>query len=171
MSASPRSRPPSEPDRSAGRAFVDAIVVGFRSGLEVSVIGGGRETVTMQLAGELDLANADLVPALIAGQVRQGCRRLRLDLSRLSFCDGAGLRSVVRGRQLLRRRSGSLVLTGVSKPVSRALMLTRLDEELPIVEGAGPCQARLLVRGVGRRSRPAGGRHGQEGRCRRRGSC
>lgn len=107
------------------------------SGLELSSVstGGGRATV--QVAGEMDLSNADLLASLIDEEVRRGRRLVRLDLSRLTFCDCAGLRAIVQAHERLLRVRGSLVLIGARSAVFRLLELIPLDEALVVADANG----------------------------------
>lgn len=87
------------------------------------------------LESRLDALCSTAVREALLEAVRQGARRIVLDLSRTGFVDSSGLGALV---AVLRRlpAPGSLVLRGTGEPVERALRLARLDRIL-VIEGAG----------------------------------
>lgn len=116
------------------------------TGIDIVELAHG-DTITLQLRGELDLANAQLLT--LAGDRASlfGCDLLVLDLSDLCFCDCAGLRAFVGLHNDLLRVRGTLVLRGVGRQVHRLLSLMRLDEVLNIDDGmAAPMRTLGLVR-------------------------
>jgi anti-sigma B factor antagonist len=96
--------------------------------LEVAVVDHGRRTVTVQASGELDSATSALLDTVLRRSVARGARFVRLDLSRLQFCDAAGLSVLVRLHHELLAGRGTLVLTAVAAGVRKVLRLTALDD-------------------------------------------
>lgn len=90
-----------------------------RSPLSVSVRESGAWTV-VTIAGEMDLR----VTPLFHGLVRDGCRRLVLDLSRVTFMDVSGLDLLVERHREALRADGCLRLVAPSRHVSRVLLMT-----------------------------------------------
>lgn len=127
MSASRASTPPASPASPA--AHLDQV-----GGLEVSTICTGSSQVIVQMRGELDLASAPLLAAVLEHQLRLGHRFARLDVSRLYFCDCGGLRAIVAGHNAFLAAGGTLSLTGLTRPVRRLLAITGLDEALVLID-------------------------------------
>lgn len=98
--------------------------------LQLQVTARTPDSVTVRLDGELDLATADLLDAVLCQQVG-GRRLVRLDLDGLSFVDCAGLRPIVVAASRLRGRRGQLVLTHGSPRHARLLRLAGLEHVLP----------------------------------------
>lgn len=59
--------------------------------IEVTVVRSDATRATVQLQGEMDLANACLLSTVLDSQLARGSRFLRLEVSGLSFLDCAGL--------------------------------------------------------------------------------
>jgi anti-sigma B factor antagonist len=94
--------------------------------------------------GEMDLATAEVLAAVLHSQLDCGRRFVRLDLSELTFLDCAGLGALVDVRNNFLAARGTLTLTGVGAHVARLLRITHLDEALFIdnSEDAGPSHRR-----------------------------
>jgi stage II sporulation protein AA (anti-sigma F factor antagonist) len=92
--------------------------------LDVRVEDGPGGALHVTLAGELDLqTGAHLRAAIGAGHA--GRRTVRFDLSRLSFIDCAGLRTLLELQDEAEREGSAVeVERGVSRPVQRLLELT-----------------------------------------------
>jgi anti-sigma B factor antagonist len=90
------------------------------------------EAIVLLLAGELDLASAELVrsaPAQITGPL---ARRVVIDLSGLSFIDCAGMRAVLDLYRRLRASSRcSVELRPGPHAVQRVFEFAGLERELP----------------------------------------
>lgn len=78
--------------------------------------------------------SAELLAGMLANYPDR--RYVRLDVSELTFIDGAGLRSITAEHQQLRERNGELVLAGADGRLRRLLSLTRLDNVLHTVDAA-----------------------------------
>lgn len=134
----PQSDPPSNPDRSFVRA----------GRLEIITMASDASQSTVQAEGELDLATADLLTGALDDELRRGHRFVRLDLSRLTFMDCAGLRVLVRAHNRFLGVRGTLVLTGTRPQVARLLAITQLDEAFFLADpclDSRPCRSRNLT--------------------------
>lgn len=105
--------------------------------LEVRAVLINATQVELRLHGEMDLANADLLPGLVAHHLRCGHRFIRLALGELRFLDCAGLRAIVDAHNQCLTARGSLVLTGVRPQIARMLAITHLDEALAVTGETG----------------------------------
>jgi anti-sigma B factor antagonist len=106
-----------EPNREATRVAVETVRF-------------DRLRALVKVTGELDLATAAPLWAVLQGHVAAGRRFLRLDMSGVTFLDATALTGITRAHQELLVRRGTLVITGVRVLVSRVLRLTGLDEVL-----------------------------------------
>jgi anti-anti-sigma factor len=84
----------------------------------------------VDVTGELDLATSRRLDDVIDQVCDQGGRSVLLDLSRVSFLDSSGLRSVVRGRARMEAAGGTLSCVGLSAAAERVLELTGVLERL-----------------------------------------
>ena len=96
----------------------------------------------LRAVGDLDLATAGLLTAVLHQRRATGYRYVRLDLSGLSFLDAGGLGVLVRGHHDFLACRGRLVLTGVGPRIQRLLHITGLDQTLlclaPTVDDVTP---------------------------------
>ncbi|MGI8678181.1 MAG: STAS domain-containing protein [Jatrophihabitans sp.] len=100
--------------------------------LQVTTVVVDATRATLQLRGEMDLSNADLLTAVLANQLSFGRHFIRLDVSRLGFLDCAGLRAIVLAHNDCLSARGVLVLAGATRSVTRLLAITHLDEALRV---------------------------------------
>jgi anti-sigma B factor antagonist len=84
----------------------------------------------VRVVGELDMATAAPLWAVLEGHCAAGRRFLRLDVSGLTFVDATALTGITAAHRALLANRGTLVLTGVHSLVARVLLLTGLDEVL-----------------------------------------
>jgi anti-anti-sigma factor len=105
------------------------------AGLEVSVRDRGTVGADVRIRGELDFGNAHLVARALQclgdglGRTR---RPLTIDLSGLTFCDGAGVAVLAEAEQRQRSAGGSVVLVDPPRILVRLLCLARVYDELDI---------------------------------------
>lgn len=110
---------------------------------ELSAVHVDATQATVGVRGEMDLSTADLAAGVLDNQLACGYRFVRLDLSRLTFLDCAGLRVLVHTHNRFLAAGGTMVLTGVGPGVARLLRITGLDEALLIADGpSGPPRVR-----------------------------
>ena len=91
---------------------------------------GRARTATLALAGELDLATAPDLEAMIRSLCGDGACEIVLDLSQVSFLDSSGLRAILAATTLCEEHSCRLVLTRPREPVQRLFELTGLLDKL-----------------------------------------
>lgn len=106
-------------------------------GMQISLIDSSPNTLVFRLSGELDLGNADLLSTMLEEEVTQA-RRIVLDVSALAFCDCAGLRAILSGRDRVRADGGNLVLSGVTAAMARLITAARLDGALTVEASEEP---------------------------------
>lgn len=87
-----------------------------------------RANITV--VGDLDLATAAPLWAVLQGHLAAGRRFVRLDMSGVTFLDATALSGITRAHQDFLAARGTLVITGVRTRVARVLRLTGLDEVL-----------------------------------------
>ena len=84
------------------------------------------ETVTVTVAGELDLATAPQLRLALHRLVRAGVRNLLIDLSAVTFIDSTALSVLVATDRAL-PAGAALVLVGPSSAVLRTISVAGLD--------------------------------------------
>jgi anti-sigma B factor antagonist len=100
---------------------------GFGAYLDESLGGAG----VVGVAGELDVATADLLDDVLSLASVMPGDRLIVDVSRLTFVDAAGIRVLVTATNALTAAGGGdIVIRGASGMVRRVIGLTGLDELL-----------------------------------------
>jgi anti-sigma B factor antagonist len=87
------------------------------------------------LAGELDLAATDALPAAL--QEAGPADAIVLDLGQLDFVDSAGLRVLYDLWQASTDNGFDFTIVGASRHVLKVLNLTGLDKVLPIASAGG----------------------------------
>ncbi|MBE7187107.1 STAS domain-containing protein [Jatrophihabitans endophyticus] len=116
-----------------------------RCDLEIAAIYDDDGHVTVQLSGEMDLQSSPLLPAVVADAVAGGRTSVRLDLSRLRFCDCAGLRAFLETNGIVFAGGGSMTLVGVRPRFRRLLTLSLLDDILTVDDDSSCHPVRLGV--------------------------
>ena len=86
-----------------------------------------RETITVQIEGELDHCSAERVRATLDALLADThVKRLVIDLERLTFMDSAGIDVMLGRYRTLARRNGTLAVRGVSPQVDRIFRMSGL---------------------------------------------
>ena len=85
----------------------------------VRTIASDEWRAAIQLCGELDIANADLLRRELIGHLEAGRRVIRVDTSRVDFMDSTAVGALVEASERCRLEHGSLILTGVRRPLQR----------------------------------------------------
>ena len=93
------------------------------------------------LTGELDLSTIEQVEKALAGVEADGPETVALDLARLTFLDSSGLRVIVSADQRARREKRRFVVVRGPDTVQRVFSITRLDEQLELVDDFAELQA------------------------------
>jgi anti-anti-sigma factor len=85
------------------------------------------------LVGEVDLSNVDEIRALIIARVSQETGALVLDLTSTTYLDSTGVRLLFELTERLQARRQPLrVVVTDEALVRRVIVLTKLDEQVPI---------------------------------------
>jgi anti-anti-sigma factor len=92
-------------------------------GLGVSIVRDGTGCATVRLAGELDIISVAAARRAL-GELEAGTRRIFIDLSRVTFCDVAGIRFVIAARERASEAGTDLVVLYPHPSVYRVLELT-----------------------------------------------
>lgn len=90
--------------------------------------------VRIALKGELDLSSVGKVQDALDRAEASGPAVVLLDLSKLTFLDSTGLRCLVTADQRAREAGRRLVLIRGSDAVQRVFSITRLEEQLEMVD-------------------------------------
>lgn len=91
------------------------------------------DVVVVAVSGELDIATAAVLDDYLIHLAATGHHRLVLDTALLTFCDGSGIRVLVRGRARVAQR-GWLRLAAVDPRLRRILAILALIPALPAFE-------------------------------------
>ncbi len=105
--------------------------------LRVSVVRDGAASAIVRLAGEMDFTSVEAARRAVA-ELQAGTRRVVLDLSRVTYCDAAGIRFLLAARRRASEAGTDLTVRHPHRSVSRVLDLTgTLDLVCPDTAGAG----------------------------------
>jgi anti-anti-sigma factor len=88
------------------------------------------DAALVRVSGRLDATGAAALEAELNEAVRAGARKLRLDLSGVTFLSSAGIRVLFRSQQALARLGGELGVTDASDAVRHVLRLSGVDRLL-----------------------------------------
>lgn len=93
---------------------------------------GKDRVLTMTIKGEVDHhAAREILRGLDEGVERELPRRLRLDLSAVTFMDSSGIAVVLRAYRRMQALEGKLELTGVPAQAAKVLRSAGLDRIIP----------------------------------------
>lgn len=104
--------------------------------VSVRTIAVDEWRAAIALHGELDIANAEGLRAELMGHLDAGRRVLRVDASGVDFMDSTAIGVLVAVNARCREEHGSLILTGLRRPLLRLLKIAGLDQVL-LVDTAG----------------------------------
>jgi anti-sigma B factor antagonist len=100
----------------------------------------------LEVFGELDLATAPRLCALLDEARRQRVRRLVIDLTGVDFCDSTGLRALMGASTELRHAGGRLAVAVLPNGgVARLFDVTGIREALPTHDTQQEALASLAV--------------------------
>lgn len=99
------------------------------------------DATVLRVEGEVDLSTAQSLADAIEGASRVN-RCVIVDLSRLDYLDGSGIRVLVRFAQ---EKRGHFVVAGSKPTVHRLFALLRLTDVLPVVGSLGAAREYLGV--------------------------
>ncbi len=93
--------------------------------MEVGVIPGSQPgTVQVVVSGEIDFENATCLREVLLAALLSHRATLLVDLERVTFCDCAGLNTLLTARRAALRAGRSLHITAAGRRVERLLNLT-----------------------------------------------
>jgi anti-sigma B factor antagonist len=95
-------------------------------------VSAGRHILV--LSGELDIASADQLEAMVRQICDTATTEVVLDLSKLRFIDSSGLRAVLAAGEVCEEHGHEFVLVPGPRNIQRVFELTRLAERLPFRE-------------------------------------
>jgi anti-sigma B factor antagonist len=85
---------------------------------------------SVELCGELDIANAHQLVDELQMHLEAGRRVIRVDASQVGFMDSTAVGALVNASARCQEEHGSLILTGVPAQVRRLLQIAGLDQVL-----------------------------------------
>lgn len=86
-----------------------------------------KDTVTVQLEGELDHCSADRVRASLDALIADpAVMRLVIDLKKLTFMDSSGIGVIIGRYRTLSRRGGTVAVRGASPQIDRIFQMSGL---------------------------------------------
>ena len=103
--------------------------------LFVSIKASGPWAI-LQIAGEIDLNTAPKLKEAIVGSMKDGFRRIALDLTNVGFLDSTGLAAMVSGIKRANEAGGGLVLINPNEHIQRILSITDLEKIFPVFSNA-----------------------------------
>jgi anti-anti-sigma factor len=118
-------QPTSEPTRAADVRHLGALTMRSRRDGDAHVIA---------LAGELDLAGAELFDGELKRVEAGNARQIVLDLRELEFIDSTGIRLIYMADMRSRSDSDRLVIRRGPDRVHRLFVMTDLADRLPFVD-------------------------------------
>ena len=102
-------------------------------------MAGQSNIVLVPVEGDLDVTSVAPLRRTLDALIKNGCKRIVLNLAATSYMDSAGMGLVVSAVRRMRSKGGLLSLTNVSPNVLRALTIARLVDFLPVsAAGARP---------------------------------
>ena len=91
-----------------------------------------RGVPVIRAPGEIDVASAEPLRAVLAETAARGHATIVVDLSATRFCDSAGLNALVSAARQARAEGGEVRLVVTSEAVSRIVELTGVDRVIPV---------------------------------------
>lgn len=109
--------------------------------MTLSQAAGSR--ARLSLSGEIDLGNAGALAGRLQALAATGRRRVVVDMSRVGFCDCAGLAALDSGLAWIRAYDpqGWLRLVGPQPVVRKILRITGFDRSVPVYDSAATAVA------------------------------
>jgi anti-sigma B factor antagonist len=110
---------------------VTSVVGTIDPGLEIRELGLG-EVAGVSLRGEVELATAPALTNALDDAIRTTSGLFVIDLGAVDFLDSSGIACLVRARALLGQDDRQLVLVCPPGSARRALLLTGIDDLVPL---------------------------------------
>ncbi|HEY1829630.1 MAG TPA: STAS domain-containing protein [Acidimicrobiales bacterium] len=102
------------------------------SGFQVAIWQRGRESVTIVLSGELDLASAPRFRSALADLAVAGILDVVVDVANLQFIDSTGIGILVTDFKRLTHDGGSIAIRNAGPRIYRLFEMTGLIEPLSV---------------------------------------
>lgn len=100
----------------------------------VRVISTGERAARVIVTGELDLATAPKLDAVLTGALGE-TKDVVLDLSQVTFIDSTGLSTILAGLSASQLNGGTLAISSALPPQARKLFeLAGMQDTLPLVD-------------------------------------
>ena len=106
----------------------------------------GRTIVAVE--GEVDIATAGELDAVLSAEIADGHTNVVVDLSKVGFLDSTGLGVLIKALKRTREADGSLAVVTDSQRVLKVFRITGLDSVVPLfasLEAALAAQADTLA--------------------------
>ena len=110
---------------------------GVRGGLDIHSERGGK-THRLAPSGELDIASAAALERELLRVEQTDACNVTLDLSGLTFMDGAGVHVLLRADARSRQNGARLHLIPAPPHVQRVLAIVGVEQDLPFTPGPSP---------------------------------
>jgi anti-sigma B factor antagonist len=98
-------------------------------------IGGDAHVAIVAPAGEIDVAVAPRLQAVLKGLLDEGRTRVVVDMSGITFIDSAGLGILVNAYKVARAQGGGIKFAAAVPEVRRLFQITRTDKYLEFYDG------------------------------------
>ena len=116
--------------------------------LDVTSRANADGTVLVKMAGDLDLASAEVLQQALFAIEKDRPPTLYLDLSGLGFMDSTGLRLILQASERAKKALSRLVLVAGRESVQRVFRVTGMQERLEFVDQA-PAEAEQASESTG----------------------
>ena len=101
----------------------------------------------VEVTGELTIASGFGLPVQVAEILRDGVRRIVIDLGAVEFIDSSGLGLLVNVQRRVEHVTAHLVIVEPAERVRRVFEITRLDRQLALVSTRAAAIAMFAVLG------------------------
>src|SRR5918999_3953451 len=108
------------------------VVLTIAPTLKMRVEFGGHPALTVSLRGELDVATADRLCAVLLDLMTEQTPHLIVDLAGVAFCDPYGLGGLVRVANYAERAGGIITPASPGPRIPGVIKLTGLHRRFPV---------------------------------------
>ncbi|MGH8957281.1 MAG: STAS domain-containing protein [Acidimicrobiia bacterium] len=91
--------------------------------------------------GEIDLATVELLDMAVANALEDGLNQVVIDLTKVSFMDSTGIRSLLTNSERINEAGGKMSIVLSGGPVARTLSVTGVDALLSIYDSIAEATA------------------------------
>ena len=113
--------------------------------LELSCRTGSNGYQIVSVAGELDIATAELAYSYLSEVIDGRLAPVTVDLSGLTFCDASGLGVLARSARYARQKGRQLALVSARPSLLKIMRITGLDRAFPELHPAAHAYSALIV--------------------------